>query len=106
MNHWIEVFRSDNTQEAQLKARLLEQYGLHPTLDGENLASLVGMGGHGLPCRVLVRAEEVAQAQQLLIKLEEDKPQALTDEPTHCPNCNADWEPGFIICWRCETQQP
>ena len=106
MNHWVEVFCSDNTQEAQLKARLLEQYGLHPTLTGENLASLVGMGGHGLPCRVLVKSEEVERAQQILITLEEEQAVVSTEGLTHCPSCGADWEPGFVICWRCETQQP
>ena len=45
MNHWTEVYRSDSTLQAQLKKRLLEQYGLKPVLLGDNLASLVGMGG-------------------------------------------------------------
>ena len=22
---------------------------------------------------------------------------------THCPACDADWEPGFEVCWSCET---
>ena len=104
MNHWIEVFRSDSTLEAQLKKRLLEQYDLQPVLSGDNLASLVGMGGLGLPCRVLVKPEDVERAQEILSKIDGPKLVFSADEPEICPSCGADWEPGFQMCWRCEAE--
>ena len=106
MNHWTEVDRSDNTLNAQLKKRLLEQYGLHPVLSGENLASMVGTGGLGLPCRVLVKPEEVDRAHEILSRVDGPKLVFSADEPVKCPSCGADWEPGFQICWRCETEIP
>lgn len=102
MNNWIEVFHCDNTLLAQLKARLLEQHGITPTLRNENLAALVGMGGLGLPCRVLVQAKDVIRASEILQQSEGPILVSSSDEPQFCPYCNAPWEVGFQICWKCE----
>ena len=104
MNHWTEVYRSDSTMNAQLKKRMLELHGLHPFLAGENLASIVGMGGLGLPCRILVKPEEVDRAKKILSRIDGPKLAFSADEPEKCPSCHVDWEPGFRVCWNCETE--
>ena len=102
MSTLIEVFRSDNTLESQMKAQLLEQCGLSATLLGENLAAIIGMGGHAVPCRVLVPGEQVTQALAVLQTTEMQRRNILT-EPDNCPVCNAIWEPNFTVCWNCQT---
>ena len=102
MTTWIEVFHSDNTLIAQFKARLLEQHGLTPTLRNENLAALVGMGGLGLPCRVLVPSNQADQATKILKRSDGPTLIASVEEPEFCPHCQAPWEIGFDICWKCE----
>ena len=102
MKEWTEVFHSDSTLVAQIKARLLEQYGLTPRLRNENLAALVGMGGLGLPCRVFVPTVQADKASQILRKSDGPTLISSTDEPEFCPHCNAPWEVGFDICWQCE----
>ena len=102
LHDWIEVFRSDSTLVAQLKARLLEQHGLTPNLRDENLAALVGMGGLGLPCRVFVPSTQADKASQILKRADGPTLISSTDEPEYCPHCGAPWEIGFDICWKCE----
>jgi hypothetical protein len=103
MSELIEVFRSENTLEAQMKAHLLEQCGIHPTLIGENLASMIGMGGHAAPCRLLVPEDQAQQALEVLRDFEAKKNVAATVEPSNCPSCDAVWEPGFSLCWNCQA---
>ena len=102
MNNLVEVFRSDNTIEAQMKAQLLQQCGLSSTLLGENLASMIGMGGNAVPCRVLVPEEQAMRAFEILQTLETAPEEPLV-EPDNCPKCNATWEPGFSVCWNCQA---
>ena len=101
MSNLMEVFRSDNTLEAQMIAQLLEQCGLSPTLRGENLASMIGMGGNAVPCRVLVSEEQAVRAFEILQTLEEKSDGAIIS-PDNCPICHAIWEPGFTVCWSCQ----
>ena len=100
----VEIYRSDSTAQAQLTAEVLKQHGLQPTLTGEGLASLVGMGGFALPCRILIPQSQVDEAREVLsaLKAEQDTPTP-ANEPTNCPACGADWEPGFEACWSCQT---
>ena len=102
MANWIEVFQSDNTLVAQIKAQILEQQGIKTMLRNEHLAALVGMGGLGLPCRIFVHAQQVEKAALILKKSDGPKLVSSTDEPLYCPKCNAPWEIGFQICWKCE----
>lgn len=102
LKEWTEIFHSDNTLVAQLKARLLEQHGITPTLRNENLAALVGMGGLGLPCRVFVPSAQADKATQILQRADGPTLVSSIDEPETCPHCNAPWEVGFDICWKCE----
>jgi len=103
MSELIEVFCSENTLEAQMKVHLLEQCGIHPTLVGENMASMIGMGGHAAPCRVLVPEGQVTQALDILRNFEAVKEVKVSVEPSNCPSCNAEWEPRFSLCWNCQT---
>ena len=103
MSNTIEVYRSESTIDAQMKAHLLEQFGLHPTLLGENLASGIGMGGHAVPCRVFVPRVELERALTILADTSQNQQHNSPEEPTNCPACNAEWEPGFTVCWNCQT---
>ena len=102
MNDWVEIFHSDNTLVAQLKACLLEQHGIEPLVRNENLAALVGMGGLGLPCRVFVRSLNATRASEILHQSDGPQLVASSDAPQVCPHCDAPWEIGFQICWKCE----
>jgi hypothetical protein len=104
MDNWIEVFWSDDTIEAQILAKNLEQHGLSPHLLNPNLAALVGMGGVGLPCRVIVKPEEAERAKEVIRKRNGSKVISSEEEPINCPECNKEWEPGFRVCWHCETE--
>ena len=104
LQDWIEVFHSDNTLVAQLKARLLEQHGLTPILRNENLAALVGMGGIGLPCRVFVPSIQAEKASKILLRSQGPTLVASIEAPEYCPHCNAPWEVGFALCWKCEQE--
>ena len=101
MSNLIEVFRSESTLEAQMKAQVLEQCGLNPALFDENLASVIGMGTHAVPCRVLVPETQSAKAMEILQSLEVETENIIAD-PTNCPACNAEWEKGFTVCWSCQ----
>jgi hypothetical protein len=102
MSKLFEVFSSQSTLESQMKAHLLEQCGLQPILVDENLASTIGMGNNAVPCRILISEEQAKQALEILNNYEKNKDTSKI-EPNHCPSCNADWEPGFSVCWNCQT---
>ena len=104
MHNWTEIYRSENSLNAHLKKRLLEQHGLQPILLDEHLASIVGMGGVGLPCRVLVKPEEAEEAKRILVRMDGPTLVYSVDEPETCPSCGIDWEPGFQVCWSCEKE--
>ena len=102
MHDWIEIFSSDDTLLAQLKAQHLEQHGIKTLLRNENLAALVGMGGLGLPCRIFVHPHDLQKAKHLLDKIDGPFLVSSDDEPEFCSHCNAPWEVGYQICWQCE----
>ena len=98
------MYRSGQTGLAQIVRSVLQEHGLHPILQGENLASMVGIGGHVAPCRVLVPRSEADDAR-VVIEMMEAGP---TDQavPESCPTCEAPWEVGFEECWRCQAPLP
>ena len=103
MIDWVEIFRSDSTLESQIISKAVEQYGISTFILNENLAALVGMGGLGLPCRVLVRAQDFVKAKEIINRLEGPRLIFSADIPKHCPACGVETEPGFDTCWKCEA---
>ena len=100
-NIMIEVYSSDQTIYAQMIAQLLELHELHPAVQSAHLASMIGMSPLAIPCRVLVPDSEVEAATALITSYQEH-PEVDVEEPTHCPQCQEVWEPGFEICWSCQ----
>ena len=98
----VEVFRSSSTVEAQMLAQRLKDHGIKTALQGENLASSVGIASFVAPCRVLVRADQADEARAALAVLQASD--ELTDVvvPETCASCGEAWEPGFRECWSCQ----
>jgi len=99
----IEVFQHEHTAVSQLVKSVLEDHGLHPILQGEHLASSVGIASFIVPCRVLVPKLEVPEAQAVIAVMEESANLDEKGGPEKCSSCSADWEPGFQECWRCQA---
>ena len=97
----IEVYSSDQTIHAQMIAQLLEMHELHPAIQSAHLASMIGLSPLAIPCRVLVPHSEVEVARALITSYHEHT-ETEVEEPTHCPQCQEEWEPGFEICWSCQ----
>ena len=102
----VEVFRHQHTAVAQLAKSVLADHGLHPVLQGENLASTVGIGSFTVPCRILVPAREVDEAALVLAIMDEEAKKKPEGGPERCPACEAEWEPGFQECWQCQEPIP
>ena len=118
----VVVFSSSHPPEAEILAGLLRSYGFHPRVHGADTARMVGMGSHLAPTTVLVPPSEADDALEVLehvvrydqygrLSFIEPKGEEgrLTnsgpaEEPKHCPACHEVWEPGFEICWNCETE--
>ena len=104
MDKWVEIFRSNNLLEAQMISQLMEQHGLKSFLIDDNMTNLVGMGGIGLFCRIMIEGKEYDRAKRLLMKIKGPKLIFSSEIPKKCPNCGVDTEPGFDICWNCEAE--
>lgn len=103
----VEVFRSAHTPTAQLVRSALISEGIDAHIVGEHLAGMIGAASRILPARVLVPDHQEAEARTALAVIEAraDAPPDAS-EPTTCPACGADWEPGFDVCWQCEAERP
>ncbi len=97
----VEVFRSANGPEAQLLAAALNHHGVRATVVQGGLAAVVGAGSFAVPARVLVPADQEADAR-VAIEMLSAEPAAGTS-PDECGACGAPWEPGFQECWRCQA---
>ena len=106
MSAWVEVFRHHEMAKVQLTEALLSANGLSPVVYGAHLASMVGIGSHVVPARVMVRAKLADEARTLLAVMESVAEEDLSnrDDPEVCPACGADWEPGFDVCWQCQAE--
>jgi len=121
----VVVFTSQHAPEAEIVAGLLRSNGFHVRVLGSDTARMVGMGSHLAPTKVTVEPHEEEEARVLLgnvVRYDEHgrlsfvepneaegrlgEPAAKTEEPKNCPNCGADWEPGFEVCWKCEYVLP
>ncbi|MEM6929191.1 MAG: DUF2007 domain-containing protein [Myxococcota bacterium] len=97
----VEVFRSPHTAEAQLKAAVLKDRGIHAVVMSPDLAATVGVGSHIVPARVMVPDDQAASARETLQALDAMSEQEGPTGPEKCPECGAKWEPGFGVCWQC-----
>ena len=98
----VEVFRSPHTPTAQLVRAALIAHGIDAHVVGEHLAGMIGAASRILPARVLVPEHQKNDALVAIEMMNSDTgPSA--DEPTHCPACGVEWEPGFDVCWSCQT---
>jgi len=97
------VFQSSSTFEAQMMAEQMKRHGLHPVLDGEHLAATVGLGAFVAPCRVSLPNNEVDEARALMAVWEAELSKPSKAGPSLCAACGAAWEPGFDVCWKCQT---
>lgn len=102
----VEVYRDPRSEFARLIMIGLQQQGIRATLVGEHLSNLIGAGLAATPARVLVPDHELDDARAVLAVLMADhaREEPNTEgQPTTCPACDAAWEPGFTVCWQCET---
>ncbi|MEZ4265239.1 MAG: DUF2007 domain-containing protein [Myxococcota bacterium] len=123
------VYSSIQPMLAHLVLSALRNAGLPARLSGEHRAGMGGLiGMDDAMVEVRVPMTHQAQAQALLaplfaphadgghLALSEDvdllagalglspRPGILArPEPAECPECGAPWEPGFDLCWQCET---
>lgn len=123
------VYSSIQPMLAHLVLSALQNAGLPARLSGEHRAGMGGLiGMDDAMVEVLVPLTHRVKAQEVLAPLfaphADGGHLALTDsfdalagalglspgrgalarpEPTACPACGADWEPGFELCWQCET---
>jgi hypothetical protein len=104
----VEVYRDARSEFAKLVTLGLQQQGLRATLVGEGLSGIVGAGAVAVPARVLVPAPELESATAMVAVLLAEMNQEPSSEglPEHCPNCGAEWEAGFSVCWQCEYALP
>lgn len=101
----VEVFRSTQTADAQIKASLLIDQGIQAIVVEPNLAATIGAGSFILPAKVMVPRDQEELARLALKAFDEvAEAPAPVDGPTKCPNCGAPWEPGFTVCWQCEYE--
>ncbi len=123
------VYSSIQPTLAHLVAAALANAGVPARLSGEHRAGMGGViGMHDAAVEVRVPAASQGDALAVLAPLfgaaEQGGELALSDdfdrlagvlglspgrgaltrpEPTHCPQCEAEWEPGFEVCWSCEA---
>ncbi len=102
----VEVFQHEHTVVSQLVQSVLKDHGLHPAIQGEHLASSVGIASFIVPCRVLVPKLEVEEARVVIAMMEATAVGEEGSGPASCPACGADWEPGFRECWQCQERLP
>ena len=112
------VYTSPNVLEIHLVVSVLTHEGIASHIKNEYLME---QGTFGPPPNawpeVWVAPRDEPRVKEILARLEpheEDGRLSLewqggelsvaTDpgEPARCPRCDAEWEPGFAVCWKCE----
>ncbi len=101
-----EVFRTYQQAESVLMAAALRQHGLHPTVFGDHMAAMAGIGIYVDPIRIMVPRAEVLEARAVVAIIETVAKEEISDDISACPACEAQWEPGFDVCWQCDAQRP
>lgn len=102
----VEVFRSESTVEAQLLAQRLRDHGIVIALLGEHQAAQMGMAPFIAPCRVMVREDQLAEAQAAIAVMAAADAAPAAPGPEACPACHEPWEAGFQECWNCQEPLP
>jgi len=121
----VVVFRSLVLPEAHLVRSFLEGHGVDAWIAGEHLRSVLGMiAVPDAELEVWVHRDDADEARGLLSKiLSQDErgrlsiaepgpgegllsllDQSPRDDPERCVMCDAEWEPGFDMCWQCEHE--
>lgn len=84
-----------NETAARVEAARLEAVGLRTVVATDNCGGMRPHFDLQAGVRLMVPAEQVAEARSLL------DAEATDDAAWVCAHCNAAGEPGFDACWRC-----
>ena len=123
----VRIYRSHILHEVHLAQAVLTWADLHPTVLGEHRAGLAGAipvadamaelwvpDEEADPARATLQEQLVrGQDGQLSLVSEHvgalsapdasDNPQPAAPDDETCPHCDSAWEPGFDVCWNCDT---
>ena len=101
----ILLYRASNPREAALLVQALAARGIECTQAGGSSSGGFGeLGVEALQVDLHVREDQAAEAKRI-IEEEQARPRADATEWT-CASCNETSEPGFDLCWNCQTPRP
>lgn len=104
MANLVEIFRTTQSAEAQLKASFLKDRGFRAVVMSADLAAGIGGGSVAVPTRLMVPEGQRDEAIVALEALDAVAEEAVETGPEICPACGASWEPGFDVCWQCQHE--
>ena len=97
----VEVYSAGNAPDAHMVQQMLENTGIESRIVGELLGGGIGelpLGEVTTP-RVWVHADQAAAARAAINEWEAHRK---SDTPGWtCPQCDAEVDAGFDICWKC-----
>ncbi|MEZ6118619.1 MAG: hypothetical protein R3C28_18915 [Pirellulaceae bacterium] len=98
----VTVARYPNAHIAQLIQSHLVAQGIRAHVSGTNVANMLSHVGSALGgVRLQVAAEDVEQANQVLLSLQDDG----SVSGWLCGRCQEEVDPGFEICWNCQAHR-
>lgn len=101
----VATFRSP--QEASIAKAALSNEGVDAFIQGAESSSMLSYYGSSVAgANLQVRQSEAARAVSLLADFETDaRLTAETARSWKCPNCGAEVDAGFELCWSCGCEQ-
>jgi len=105
----VEIYWAHDASDAHRIRLLLLAEGIEARVVGETLQGAAGElpMGPAISPRVWVRAEDARQAREVIEGAGEARAQAVQQTgPWTCPDCGADVDAGFDLCWSCQAERP
>lgn len=97
MSQWSSIYKAANSLEAHMLKGALEISGIEVQLQGEMLAGALGeLPANAIEVTMLVKAEQRAPAQQILLNYQHQQQPAW-----YCSQCGEHNAGSFEICWQC-----